>query len=57
MNLLAKIEAEINKVVEEQQKNPTDIHIATKKNKLKKLAMDYVQLENQFKQLTALTSA
>lgn len=54
VNLLAKIEGEINKVVDEQQKQPRDINLATKKVKLLKLATDYINLEGQYKELAGL---
>lgn len=63
MNLLAKIEAEIREVSKEMQsevpfaQNVKFKELKERKEKLKKLAFDYVSIENQFKQLTALTSA
>lgn len=63
MNLLAKIESELREVSREMQnetpfaQNVKFKELKEKKEKLKKLAFDYVSIENQFKQLTALTSA
>jgi len=55
-NLLAKIEAEINETVKQQQQNPHDISIATKKIKLRQLAQEYILLEGKFKELAGLNS-
>lgn len=55
-NLLAKIEGEINATVAEQQKNPHDINIATKKLLLQRLAINYIKLENEYKEIAGLNS-
>lgn len=67
MNLLAKIEAEINSVANEIQRNRAASmtyeqweqfnSLFIKKEKLSSLAMQCIDLQNQLKQLTALTSA
>lgn len=57
VNLLAKIESEINLVVIAQQKLPLhDDELAAKKSKLYKLANDYIELEGRFKELAGLNS-
>lgn len=53
-NLLAKIEAELNETIAKQEKSKHDIHIATKKLQLLKLAEDYIKLEGRFKQLAGI---
>lgn len=52
--LLASIEAELNKVVEQQQASPRDINIATKKLQLMRLADEYLKLEGRFKEIAGL---
>lgn len=51
-NLLASIEADINKLATEQDKRPHDVQIATQRLELKKLAMDYVKLENRYREVS-----
>lgn len=55
-NLLASIEADINRLATEQDKRPHDIQIATRRLELKKLAMDYIKLENQYREISGLNS-
>lgn len=55
-NLIASIEADINKVAAEQQQYPHDLNVAKKKEKLKELAMDYVKLENRYREVAGLNS-
>jgi len=55
-DLLAAIEGEINKVVEQQRAAPHDINIATKKMQLRELAMNYIKLEKQFREVAGLNS-
>lgn len=52
VNLLAAIEADINQTIEQQQKAPHDINVATKKMQLTKLAMEYLQLENRYREVS-----
>lgn len=54
-NLLASMEAELNKVHNEQQQTPNDEAIVNKKEILKTLLNDYVALENRFKTLMGIS--
>lgn len=57
VNLLAKIEAEINLVVQQQTKLPShDDELAAKKSNLYKLASEYIELEGRYKELAGLNS-
>lgn len=55
-NLLAAIEGEINKVVEQEEQSPGDINLATKKLLLLRLAKNYLYIENEFKKVAALNN-
>ena len=54
-NLLASMEAELNKVHNEHRQAPDDETIASKKEILKNLMLDYVALENRFKTLIGVS--
>jgi len=54
INLLAKIEAEINEVVKQQKERPYDVPLATKKLLLERLAKEYLLLEGRYKELAGL---
>lgn len=53
-NLLASIEGEIKRTNQQIQNSPQDVMLHTKKLKLKELAMQYVKLEQEFKELAKL---
>lgn len=50
-NLLAAIEADLNRVAVEHQEYPHDLNVVKKKEKLKELAMEYVKLENRYREV------
>lgn len=56
LHLLSAIEADINKTSVAQQQNPQDVNLATKKQQLAELAMEYVQLENRYREISGLNS-
>lgn len=56
LHLLSAIEADINKAAIAQQQNPQDVNLATKKQQLAELAMQYVQLENRYREISGLNS-
>lgn len=53
-NLFAKIEAQLNEVIKQQQQSPNDVNIALRKLQLIKLADDYLKLEGRLKQLAGI---
>lgn len=56
VNLFASIEAELNKVIAQQQQDPRDVNLATKKTQLLDLAKNYLQLEGQYKEIVGSNS-
>ena len=58
VNLLAKIESEINETSAQLNAAPQDLRadLVEKKNQLKNLAYDYVRLEGKYKELAGLNS-
>lgn len=55
-HLLSAIEADINRLAAEQDKKPQDVQIAAQRLQLKELAMDYVNLENRYREIASKTS-
>lgn len=55
-NLFAAIEAELNNAVRNQQEAPDDPTHLEKKTKLHDLALKYLNLENEFKEVVGLNS-
>lgn len=55
-DLLASIEADVNRLAKEQDNRPHDVQIALRREKLKEIAMDYVQLENRYREVAGINS-
>lgn len=54
--LLSAIEADLNKIASAQQTRPLDVDLAAKKLQLKELAMDYIKLENRYREISKQVS-
>lgn len=55
-DLLASIEADVNRLAKEQDNRPHDVQIALRREKLKEIAMDYIQLENRYREVAGINS-
>lgn len=55
-NFVAKLEADLNIISQQQNSNPHDLNLATKKEKIKTIIHSYLQLERQYAELHSMNS-